>query len=199
MAEQLTPLGHAQGTVVEALSEELSQIRTCMKLPKGVTYCARPTDRCSRDFWSRCHPVSQVSIQKKKSCPATPRYPKPSPRLIIDIICSRHCWTFRARLLSCCMVLDGLTQLQTNVAQKTKHTGKQNHGAGRQTNLSILTTWKLLKIITGFVSTTLLSITIWESVHVNRATYFKSILSSPSETTEHILKNQKLQQEKLVS
>lgn len=37
------------------------------------------------------------------------------------------------------------------------------------------------------------------SVHVNRATYFKSIFSSTSETTKHVLTNQKLQQEKLVS
>lgn len=37
------------------------------------------------------------------------------------------------------------------------------------------------------------------SVHVNRTTYFKSILSSASETTKHVLTNQKLQQEKLVS
>lgn len=78
----------------------------------------------------------------------------------------RHCWTFRARLLRCCMVLDGWTQLQTAVAQKTKHAGKRNHDAGRQSNFPVLTTWKPSKIITWFVATTLLSITIWESLYM---------------------------------
>ena len=156
VTEWLFPLRHPKSmwTIVQLLSNYLSQICTYIKLPKGVTYCAHLNNLCVHnwDFWSCSNlvrkrmPVQQhppirssqalhlkdfcpgkISMKKKKSCPVKSRC-MCIPNLLQES--SYHtltyCWTFRAQILRVKMlyILRWISSATDQCGKKTKHTGK---------------------------------------------------------------------------